>query len=46
MWSRAYPVRRTIFLGVIRDRLPREVTFEQIPKIYKESIQVNRRGRH
>jgi hypothetical protein len=35
----AHPVRRTFFLGVIRDRLPKEVTPELIPKVHEESIQ-------
>lgn len=35
----AYPPRRTVSLSVIRDRLPKEVTCEPIPKMYKESIQ-------
>lgn len=35
----AYPARWTVFLGVIRDRLAKEVTCELIPTVHKESIQ-------
>lgn len=35
----AYSGRKTVFLGVIRDRLSKEVTCELIPKMQEESIQ-------